>query len=378
MGAIPTGNDIQAFLKPQLRIFLSVDMVNSTAFKQSRQHIQEKSPASTTLRISQSWLSPITSFYRSIESVFFAKWNVFSIPLGEDAGESPELWKAAGDELIYTKVLTNHKQALACVAALIEAVEEHRKSLKKEYPSLDLKAAAWLAGFPVNNAEVILMRQSTPARLPEGEGDAILENLVLLKEFYGKGKEGASEMTRDFIGPSMDLGFRICALSNARKFALTADLAYMLAVAGQTAAADGAARGLTFRYDGGLPLKGVDGGTPYPFFWIDMKAQDELCLSEAKLLPIVKIDNDHMISYCKNYFKSHQEDDGYLIAPYIVHPSEEKFTLIPDRHTALRLELTGKLAKYLDGSDISEHGMAGPNYQDDPAGSNLPDDLDLF
>lgn len=91
-----------------LRLFLSVDLVGSTAFKQSHQtafKAEDKSP----LNISEPWFGPIAQFYREIERLFAREWqtyvDVLSKRVGWPTGPAPQLWKSAGDELLYVKEL---------------------------------------------------------------------------------------------------------------------------------------------------------------------------------------------------------------------------------------------------------------------------------
>lgn len=352
---------VPRFLQPTLRIFLSVDIVNSTAFKQSQRHQSEQTATD------QSWFSPITAFYHGIGSRFGTKWNYFSSSM--DAGDAPELWKAAGDELIYTKVLTSHKQALASVIAWIAAVDGHRKDLKGKHASLDLKAAAWLAGFPVNNAEVVLRRHHKVAESGQAEdGDAVLSNLILLDEYYQCGGTNSADMTRDFIGPSMDTGFRICSLASPRKFAVTADLAYMLAVASNPEKLAGNlqhSQELKFRYEGRVQLKGVDGGEPYPFFWIDMKAQEQLYRSEDDLLPKADIYPHKVSAFCAEYFMSHEKDSGHIMVPYINGSTDAPFNEIPPNH---KTHLDGLIRK------LNDYKRNAPNSPAVEPESSLKDD----
>ncbi len=362
------------FLKPTLRIFLSVDIVNSTAFKQSQRHHLEKSDSSE--RAEQPWFSPITTFYHGIERRFAVDWKRFSKTM--DPGEEPELWKAAGDELIYTKTLTDHRQALACVLAWMATVENHRKELKAAYPTLDLKAAAWLAGFPVNNAEVVLSRRPQ-VRDQMLDGDAVLSNLILLDEFHTNGSSNNGDMTRDFIGPSMDTGFRISSLATPRKFALTIDLAYMLAVASKPEYLDDTlkhAREPSFKYDGRVGLKGVYGGEPYPFFWIDMKGQDPLHRSEDDLLPSVTIKPHNVENFCQQFFQAHAKERGHIMSPYIAASSDGPFHKIPDHHRVRLENLIRKLSDYrqkaLNAPGVAEEATAGQTGID-PAGERTLD-----
>ena len=105
-------------LSSRLRLFLSVDMVGSTAFKQTNQpSFEAEGGKEIDLDAGQPWFSPIAQFYREIERLFAKEWDLYTTVVapkfGWPSGEAPQLWKSAGDELLYAKILTDHREALA-------------------------------------------------------------------------------------------------------------------------------------------------------------------------------------------------------------------------------------------------------------------------
>lgn len=335
-------SNLPAYLKPALRIFLSVDIVNSTAFKQApRPAVDKKSRSREEIiqndRPEEPWFSPIASFYRGIERRLAEEWENHSKSFEEIeliAGPAPSLWKASGDEVIYVKTLEIPSQALLSARAWMSTVNAHRKEIKKDFPSLDLKASAWLAGFPVNNAEVILHRKPRDGSL-ENEGDPLLENFARLKELYDKNENDDGDMFRDYIGPSMDTGFRVSSLATPRKFAITIDLAYMVADAALSIPKHlelGLLREPTFQYEGRVHLKGVSGGAPYPYFWIDMMEDDSLLKKEDGLMGRKPLKCDEVREFCTEFY-SNRTERGPFMAPYILNePSKSPFSSIPPHH----------------------------------------------
>ena len=141
-----------------------------------------------------------------------------------------------GDEILFNVVLRQYQEAATHLLAFKHAVSTFPTKWREKGIRLKLKATGWLAGFPVTNSE---------AEVPIRDGKVV-----------------------DYIGPSMDLGFRIARLSDERRFVVSADLAMML-----LDALDNAELGkdcLRVRYLGRESLKGVIGGEPYPVFWIDL------------------------------------------------------------------------------------------------------------
>lgn len=332
------------YLHPTLRIFLSVDIVNSTAFKQAIRSSSDKKQRSTEESIEEDreeiWFSPIARFYRSIEQKLADEWKRRCDSTSNDFGDfgcPPTLWKASGDEVIYEKKLDNPLQALLTVRAWMAAVNGHRMEIKEDSPILDLKASAWLAGFPVNNAEVVLRR--TPEELNPlddlTEGDPFLVNILRLKELHAQSKSDDGDMFLDFIGPSMDTGFRVSSLASPRKLAVTVDLAYMVAHA-----ADALPKHIClpllkpplFQYDGRVPLKGISDGATYPYFWIDMKEDDPILIEEDKLTGRKRLLCAEVLPFCTGFFSDHHER-GAFMTPYLVkEPTTSPFSHVPDAH----------------------------------------------
>jgi hypothetical protein len=93
--------DLAHFIKPRLRIFLSVDLIGSTEYKIS--HIADQPTDG-------SWW-PLVSmlFYTDFQKKFLENWKDFISAAGSkiNVGPDPKLWKALGDELIFYKECLN-------------------------------------------------------------------------------------------------------------------------------------------------------------------------------------------------------------------------------------------------------------------------------
>lgn len=101
-------SDLPLFLQPRLRLFLSVDLVGSTALKQSSR-LPLPSPESGFAESGGGphWLAPISDFYLEFAEIFETSWRQHCEKTELSTGEAPSLWKANGDELIYVKDLSN-------------------------------------------------------------------------------------------------------------------------------------------------------------------------------------------------------------------------------------------------------------------------------
>lgn len=235
---LETPEDIsQRHLERCLRLFLSADIVGSTAYKNKRpvEGISGKSS-----RRVQPWLE---TFNRFFEDLPFAYRNLYQ---GNDSSENlaaPRFWKTLGDEIVFETVLGSRTEAATHLMRFCETLQGYRSILQEADEDLDIKGTAWLAGFPVGNSVVYL-------------SDA-----------------GSEDEWEDFIGPSMDIGFRLKDFANPRRIAVSVELAYMLASGeGQMDSGD---CDLPLHLADAHSLKGVIQNVPYPAFWLECDSKTE-------------------------------------------------------------------------------------------------------
>jgi hypothetical protein len=271
-----------------LRLFLSLDIVGSTEFKQTSRSADTR-PAMTI-----GWLEPFLSFYQLSVEQMEAQWarareemQAIDPPNKSDRfhfGERPAFWKGAGDEVLFSKAILSPLDALATIQTFLRVIREHRTRFGSKGLPLDVKGTAWLAGFPVNNAEAVLPGQSSES--PSGRlDDPVAENYRLL-ELHRAGKIDAP---LDYIGPSIDLGFRLREHATPRRLILSADLAWLLCHAHASFTDKErnkcALLGIPHvGYDGRHGLKGILGGQPYPLMWIEADPDNDIDVAEDALL----------------------------------------------------------------------------------------------
>ena len=137
-----TEEELALILSPQLRLFLSVDVVGSTAFKHRKAQDGESKP----------WLKFIHGFYTGFPEMCWRR--VAEVQTEAAPGTilaRPYLWKALGDELIFSVPLKHPAYARlylkAFRLALVKAIE-HWACGEKPLP-ISFKGTAWLAGFPL-------------------------------------------------------------------------------------------------------------------------------------------------------------------------------------------------------------------------------------
>ncbi|MBL4801536.1 MAG: hypothetical protein JKY45_06550 [Emcibacter sp.] len=364
------------FIRPRLRLFLSVDIVGSTAFKQSHDTSEFK-------KIQQDWLEPIQTFYHSFEGKFASELQKITKMDADAIGPSPFLWKILGDELIYCKEITHLHQVFTCIYVWKKVVEDYRETFHKYKKSLDLKSTLWIAGFPYLNAEMAFFSQVEGLNDEEsGEGNTFLKNLIHLDKYYTKETDNvqppSDKIIIDFIGPAMDTGFRLGQFATKHKMIISVDLAYMLSFESKWWDSIGRDKyqfkEIKVGYDGRLPLKGVTGGKPYPLVWIDMLPEKNTPnIHDEDKLKHYEISLQHrritfrtkeIKEFCDAFLKL---NDQYPIMPYInntncdnrnsINPSE--FYDIPLKHTEkinqIKIEYRNQIEKdNLEQKNLSE------------------------
>jgi hypothetical protein len=201
-----------------LRLFLSVDMVGSTEFK-----------ARFTGQSSEGWLGIFESFFTSFPLMVAGQIG-FEF-LDDDRTPAIDVWKVMGDEVVFVTTPSSPEELTSVLIALLRTMQLYEDKHFQQLP-LRLKATAWLAGFDGQNIEIEIPELSS-------SGGAHL----------------------DFIGPDIDLGFRI------GKFARPGSMVISLDVLETVLGARNAARAALYLM-GKEPLKGVMFGRPYPIVWM--------------------------------------------------------------------------------------------------------------
>lgn len=239
--------DLPEGLKPRLRLFLSVDLVGSTAFKQSR----------------QAWLPALINFYRDFDQIVHGQYRAFRQQTNSHIA-APEFWKSNGDEVLYTCDLVTRAQAVDAIHIWLAALSAYRCDLATLTEDLDIKSTAWIAMFPSPNAEVFFRRGGVQFRT-DGSEDAILLQAEMRDQWHAGNDRG--DIIRDFVGPSIDTGFRLSSWARPRRLILSADLAFLLTSSYATSDEP-----LPLHFSGAQKLRGVVGEQPYPMIWLPVGA----------------------------------------------------------------------------------------------------------
>jgi hypothetical protein len=305
------------FFRSRFMLFLSADLVGSTAFKQANSSLGMNGldAAAGNRSFFAPWASEIANFYRLFPHTFKTELSrtcdKLQSTLGSEFsfGDEPELWKAVGDELIFKKEISNSKQVAVTILAWIHTLNIIKQKLTPR-TNLSLKSFVWTAGFPVMNNEIIFER-SIDNDSDQGE-NLVAQQISLLKKSYDKKQE--KNFFSDYLGPSIDTGFRIGSYATPRKLILSVEVAHILARYNEILGDDCSRFKPIFYFDNYVELKGVFGGAQYPIFWLDLLFDRDINSYENKLLNREGVSPDTVIAFAKAFYSEHK---SYIFKPFI-------------------------------------------------------------
>lgn len=319
-------------LKPRVKIFLSADIVGSTALKQSEKFpLGDPKERWALSGAAPHWLAPIADFYTE----FARYWSIAWREANEDRdfgppSEIPELWKANGDELIFCKDVRDRLDLCRVMFAWKEAIRKYisSKSIRRR---LGIKASAWIAGFPVTNTEIVFRPDLSEAPY---EGEVRLRALYNLSKWYFERQNGGkSGFVRDFIGPQIDIGFRLAAHATSRYMVVSLDIVYLLATASFPEDTTKGFQALELKYLGRRELKGALGGDSYPLFCMDLIGvlegdgqfyREEDALLENRTRPSV----EEVQRFCNKFY---DVKATHMFRPFLIE-CQYNFTKLPDNY----------------------------------------------
>ncbi|HAE47504.1 MAG: hypothetical protein CMO30_26765 [Tistrella sp.] len=285
----------------RLEAFLSVDMVGSSAFKFSTAIAGGTEERDETG--SEGWSQAIRKFYATFHQTFLKKTR---IRFG--AENRVRLWKALGDELVYRFTVTDLADTAGIVNDFILALHQTRQVVREISRSLDLKACGWVADFPARNMMIDL--------------DGLRETDQFLDEMA----EGAGEGIQDFIGPSMDTGFRLGRFATRRKMVLSVELAALLAES------DAQQRlPFCFGYDGREALKGILGGEAYPLIWIDTEDDPGRKIADRREAAMLQMRSEVQAAAVAEFCLGYIDASDWMERPFL-RGGSGAFDTVPTSH----------------------------------------------
>jgi hypothetical protein len=218
-------------------LFVSVDMVNSTAFK-------NREPR---------WPFVMHHFFESVVGEIKSVCPRFNV--WKYLGDEVTFWRRmqSGDNLI--DLVGETHRALGRICAALDAIEDAHGIRTRNI--IGAKATMWAASADfVANADL-----ERDLRTSYRHANRIVEEDHLI--LFGGDAEPQERKAYDFIGPEIDIGFRISHFAQRGFVLLSAALAYLLLQEEQPGdAVEPHMRIVSFE-----ALKGVWGGRKYPIIW---------------------------------------------------------------------------------------------------------------
>lgn len=277
----------------RLRLFLSVDLVGSTAFK-----ADEASQAFA--KVKPKWVDLFTNFYREFPDRLANSFHSTG-RFGEGSEESkhpPKIWKTIGDEIVLCSRVISIEHLVHSVGCFIDSMSEYSKHIQKTSEKLDLKGNAWVAACPSPNIAFPLVQSEHP-ELQDLDTSEEVERLI---------DENPSRF--DFLGKAIDTGFRIAKNSKSEQMTVSVQLAYLLckaAIEGKPA--------FPLDYGGRFELKGVNGGIPYPVLYINTErsaVKKRLTAREKALVGSKTPEPQHMFDFLDDFMQHAKIEKPYI------------------------------------------------------------------
>jgi hypothetical protein len=245
-------------LSSELRLFLSVDVAGSTALK----HRVNYHDFFKKFRVAEELLrdcnapDPAEHFKKVLSKLSegdvdwgvvlaqcFDSFSASFVELIQQLQQDDRYpWKAVGDELVYSFKVTSRGQVQRLLECFLGTLRKEDRWWNDKATGIRLKGTAWLAGFPIQNKRIAV------ALTGPGGGRIDLD---------------------DYLGPDMDVGFRLGKESFAGMCVASLNLVALLG------AKDDGKYQVRFAHVGWATLHGVWGQRPYPIFWTEFAEESE-------------------------------------------------------------------------------------------------------
>lgn len=331
----------------RIRLFLSVDLAGSTAFKAGSggDPISENSSQATWVQVTRKFYLNFPALVR-IDYLKMLASNDEEVVLKE---KYPKPWKTLGDEILFCVRVERLTHLSICVEAFLKTLRTYGDTLEgDEYP-LDVKGAGWIAAFPTPNVTVDL-------------GSAKITADQFDEEFEARADREPHAV--DFLGSSIDCGFRVATKSSTDRFAVSAELAWLLAEA--------SVRNIftkEFIYDDRYILKGVLKDRPYPVVFIRTERKlmrQQLWDFERQVSNKIKIEPNKLVTFLGHFMEVEQID-----LPHLPGGPRPIPTVPPQKYEEFK-------RKWLaDAADAERQDAAASDSErsENSGGSELPDIL---
>lgn len=382
--------NISRELHPKSKLFLSADLVNSSSQKRAMRGSPVVKPDEVdeidwerevaldpvlnakNKFLDDTWVSYITEFYQKFQDIFKAELNhVLRVDetlsdgggngvCGKLKSSDVKVWRLAGDEVIFTVDVVSPEQIFALCTAFVRAIIGYRKILYNDFkffeknPNshyseyrdwfgsryngciLDVKGAIWWAGFPISNREVFFSSQLEDVNEVLSAADPRFRNFFVARKAIERNIINQHSFVVDYIGPSIDVGFRLADLAKPNRAPISAEVAYFLTKcdlvwkeAIQKHARDRGSlrKALNVRFIERRPLRGVFGLKPYPVFALDSASEEGLSVIEDGIGGRGKSEDLELERYFEILF---ERNERYVNKPELINmesPFDERSVL---------------------------------------------------
>ena len=303
-------SNIPEALRPKEILFFSADIVGSTALKQKPVQVE----TDLVIPDNSEWFELIQKFYINSAAYFLEEFGGISSERAPDyikAMKAPKIWKTVGDEVLFWVEITDTRQVIEYIKAWMTAINRLREAdIYEKDGRLDVKCTAWIAHFPWRNKMIFSSPSGSSWHKLEGNRD---NNLELTKAYF----EDAETLQPDFVGPGIDIGFRLAGQANQRRFVISTDIAFMIAV---TAKRKRQHLDVRVHFEGLQLLKGVLGGLEYPVFWIDMSQPEDIYTFGNDLTTREPCDHPTILKFMEGFYNRRS---NYMYEPFVISETEE-------------------------------------------------------
>lgn len=321
-----------------LKLFCSIDIIDSTAFK--NKHLLKSYSC-------QEWFLFFRDFYDSFRTTLQQSYDTLieGSSIGKDSEFCyPYQWKNIGDEIVFFTDILRYEHLIVHIDAFKKTIEQFNKDSSKQ---LKVKGTSWLAGFPVVNAI-----------LDHKNDEKNVKNSIEKK------------LEIDFIGPSIDLGFRIAKFSTHRKFVISVDLAYVLLCT----LLNTNTTNFHFYFDRNQDTKGIN-GNEYPIIWIDnFNSHDPI---EDELYGIKRSPSSYALlhKFCKTFI---YDNASRFMPPFIYGVESEDFKK-PEKYDELYNSVCEKIYEgNKEDIDIPKNESDISSLSNNKIGTTFPELLKLI
>lgn len=265
--------------KPEIYLFLSVDIINSTLLKYNPKNGSEN----------DNWYSLFTSFYKELPTTFSSFIQNSFKTFGLKECPKLQIWKYAGDEILFYVNIRLKNEIPAVICSFERTLQEWYDPENNK--DVHIKGCAWTGQFPFIDRKIIFSEELD--------------------------KSGANKRI-DFIGPSIDCGFRLGKYANRNKIVLSVEVVDICRQC--------SFQSLNFYYIKSENLKGVLGSLEYPIF-VMLVGNANKTLEEKHLLSNCQQSNleNFITDYYRNFpdkYKNKVSRIGFDIESYLASKEE--------------------------------------------------------